>query len=63
MPAMDYKGATGVRARSDLSANPHLPPAPRLSFAEMLVVADTLARASREGRVLQLRPELSGRVA
>jgi hypothetical protein len=66
VPARDYAAATGVRARSDLSANP-TPPAPRITRAELAKVVDYLgpqvAKARQHGRpTFPLKTELADRL-
>lgn len=66
MPAKDYAAATGVRARSDLSANP-TPPAPRLSRAELVQIASHLSGQNKHARrfgkgTIGLRVDLSDRL-
>lgn len=63
MPAMNYAEATGVRARTDLSANAR--PGTRegaMTDEELDKVANVLGRHAREGTTFTLVPTLSGRL-
>lgn len=63
MPAMNYKEATGVRARTDLSANTKPARSYGISDEQLTLVYNELAKHAREGTVFRLVPSLSGRLA
>lgn len=63
---MDYNAATGVRARSDLTAN-QAPPVPKITRAELVKVVNYLgpqvAKARQHGRpTFPLKTELADRL-
>ncbi len=63
MPAMNYKEATGVRARTDLSANVR----PALSYGvsdeQLEMTASHLSVHHRENKSCTLQPVLCGKLA
>ncbi len=61
-PAMNYKEATGVRARADLTAN-RLPRVGALTDTELVTVAEHLGQHASENRSLTLNPRMCGRLA
>lgn len=63
MPAMNYKEATGVRARTDLTANAKPTRLGAMTDQELALVAEHLAKHAREERTLSLTPALCRRLA
>jgi hypothetical protein len=63
MPAMNYKEATGVRARADLSANVVPSDSGRMTDDQLVTVASWLAEGAEKGLTRKLKPETSGRLA
>lgn len=62
-PAMNYKEATGVRARSDLTANRLPVREGRVTDETLSKVAGYLAAAGEAGRAITLKPELCTKLA
>jgi hypothetical protein len=62
-PAMNYKQATGVRARSDLTANRLPTRMGALTDTELVTVAEHLGKHASENRPLTLNPKMCGRLA
>ena len=63
MTAMNYKEATGVRARSNLSANAMPTDGGRLTDEQLSLTAEWLAKGARQGITRKLRPETAAKVA
>lgn len=63
MPAMNYKEATGVRARTDLSANTRPGQHYGMTDADLLKVEAHLSAQAQAGTPYTLYPSLSGRLA
>jgi hypothetical protein len=62
MAFMNYKEGTGVRARTDLSANVRPTRSYGVSDEELEKVANHLFKCEREGMSLTLVPTLSGKL-
>jgi hypothetical protein len=62
-PAMNYKEATGVRARGDLTANVRPTRLGALDDETLVKIAGYLSAAGEAGRPITLRPELCTKLA
>jgi hypothetical protein len=63
MAYMNYKEGTGVRARSDLSANAVPADSGRMTDDQLVTVAAWLAEGAEKGLTRTLKPETCGRLA
>jgi hypothetical protein len=63
MAYMNYKEATGVRARADLTANRLPTRMGALTDTELVTVAEHLGKHASENRPLTLNPKMCGRLS